>query len=612
MKIEPRDLKRVLVTDCGSTTTKALLFEETSEGWRQTHRGEAPTTVEEPVADVTIGAINAFSEIEEISGIKLLKPTGSTDEDSPFILRDKANRQGDGIDLYLSTSSAGGGLQMMVAGVVRDITTESAERAALGAGAIVLDAISQDDGREEHERIKKIRHLRPDIVLLTGGVDGGSRTHAVEMAELLLAASPRPRFGDTLKLPIIYAGNRDVQEEVKEILEKVAQVSIVRNVRPALDVEDLGPAREAIHEFFLTHVMSHSPGYGKLLKWTPVAVMPTPAAVGDMVLGYAKKHSEQVLCVDIGGATTDVFSVFRNKQAEDVFNRTVSANFGMSYSVANVLVETGAQNIMRWLPYKISEYELRDRLRNKMIRPTSIPQTKEDLWLEQAVCREALRLSLQHHRSLAVGLSGVSHESGIADIFSQQGSRYELVDLMKLDLVIGSGGVLSHAPHRLEAALMMLDGFALQGLTKIAVDSIFMMPHLGVFSSVHPSAAEEIFRKDCLVHVGHAIAPVFSPKLPSDCEIANILIEGKSAGILRRGKVSRLELQQGSQVHIKIEPIHQSVDVGTGVGKPLERAIEIGLHGIILDGRNRPIELPLNESARIDFQRNTLVELKIW
>ena len=322
-----------------------------------------------------------------------------------------------GIDLYLSTSSAGGGLQMTVAGVVRQMSAESAERAALSAGAIVMDAISADDGREDHERIQRLRHLRPDIVLLTGGVDGGSQEHVVEMAETLVAASPRPRFGDSLRLPVIYAGNSDATEDVRRILEKTAQVAVVDNVRPTLEAENLSPAREAIHEFFLAHVMSHSPGYDKLLRWTPVPVMPTPAAVGDMVRGYAEATGRAVLCVDIGGATTDVFSVFENRRGEPVFNRTVSANLGMSYSVANVLIEAGVESIRRWLPYGLEPPALRDRLRNKMIRPTSIPQTLEDLWLEQAVCREALRLALFHHRSLAVGLSGVQQQRGIADIF---------------------------------------------------------------------------------------------------------------------------------------------------------------------------------------------------
>lgn len=605
MKTNPDNLETVLVTDCGSTTTKALLFQKTENGWRQTCRGEAPTTVEAPVADVTVGARNAYREVQEVSGRKILIDQSA--DEAPFLV---STDEKSGIDLYLSTSSAGGGLQMLVTGIVRQMSAESAERAALGAGAIVMDAISADDGREDHERIERIRHVRPDIVLLTGGVDGGSKTHAVEMAEILLSASPRPRFGETLQLPVIYAGNKEVADEVEEILGTMAQVQVVENVRPTLEEENLGPAREAIHEFFLTHVMSHSPGYGKLLSWTPIPVMPTPAAVGDIVQTHAEEEDLQVLCVDIGGATTDMFSVFNDSSGKKVFNRTVSANLGMSYSVANVLVEAGAEKIARWLPYEIGESDVRDRLRNKMIRPTSIPQIPEDLHLEQAVCREALRLALDHHRSLAVGLSGVQQRRGIADIFSQASSRYELVDRMNLDIVIGSGGVLSHAPNRLQAALMMLDGFGLEGVTQIAVDSIFMMPHLGVFASVHPKAAQEIFHHDCLVGIAHSVVPVFSLN-EGRTKLAEVKIDGESVGTIVKGELEQVKLEAGKAVTITVEPLGKEINVGAGAGQVFSKDITVGVSGLLLDGRNRPLELNSDVSERVSSQKKLFETLGI-
>lgn len=593
MRTKPIELKTVLVTDCGSTTTKALLFEKRSDRWHQTFRGEAPTTVEAPVADVTVGALNAFGEIQELSGRAIIK--AESGEGSPFIVTEADSSRG--IDLYLSTSSAGGGLQMLVAGVVKNITTESAQRAALGAGAIVMEAVSADDGREDHERIERIRHLKPDIVLLTGGVDGGSSSHVVEVGEMLVAAAPKPRFGDTLRLPVIYAGNSQAAAEVKEIVSRIAQVVVVDNVRPSLDRENLGPAREAIHDFFLSHVMSHSPGYGTLMSWSPVPIMATPAAVGDVVQQYASSSKQNVLCVDIGGATTDVFSVFLDRSGAHAFNRTVSANLGMSYSVANVLVEAGTEAVRRWLPFEMSDSTVRDLLRNKMIRPTSIPQTMEDLWLEQCVCREALRLSLKHHRSLAIGLEGAKTDRGIADVFRQSSDRYQLVDLMKLDVVIGSGGVLSHAPSRMQAALMMLEGFGLEGVTQLAVDSIFMMPHLGVFASVHPEAAQQIFENDCLLYLGCSVVPVYPAKGSISGSLATVSLDGATLGKVIRGKATRFMTPQTGEGLLKVEPLYSSVDVGAGQGKTIERRVRLGECGILGDGRNRPIVIPSNNVA---------------
>lgn len=582
MIVEAEKLQRVLVTDCGSTTTKALLFEKTVDGWRHTGRGEAPTTVEEPVADVTVGARNSFRELEELCSLKILAEDGSA---APFITERTEKR---GIDLYLSTSSAGGGLQMLVAGVVQSMTAQSATRAALGAGAIVLETLSADDGLEDHERISRIRHLRPDIVLIAGGVDGGSKAHAIELAELVRAANPRPRFGDTLKLPVIYAGNKEAIAEVTEILAETCEIKIVENIRPTLERENLGPAREAIHEFFLSHVMSHSPGYGKLLAWSPVPVMPTPAAVGTMVQTLALQKKLQVLCVDIGGATTDVFSVFRGDGDAPVFNRTVSANYGMSYSVANVLIEAGIENILRWLPYAADPSVVKDQLRNKMIRPTSIPQTKSDLLLEQAVCREALRLSLIHHKQLAVGLSGVKRSRTISEIFSQKGAQKSFFEAQKLDLVIGSGGVLSHAPQRLEAALMMLDGFSLWGLTELAVDSIFMLPHLGVLGSVHPAAATEILFKDCLVRICHSIVPIYPADWPEGTVLAEVHFNSRKIAKLKAGILERINDFEASSGMLQVFPSSRKVDCGNGPGVLVEKQIEFAPEGLILDGRNRP------------------------
>ena len=210
------------------------------------------------------------------------------------------------------------------------------------------------------------------------------------------------------------------------------------NLRPQLEAENLGPAREAIHRLFLEHVMAQAPGYDKLLTWTSAPIMSTPRAVGEMVQLAAQEEGVDVLAVDIGGATTDVFSVFGGQ-----FNRTVSANLGLSYSVGNVLVEAGTPNIRRWIPRPINEDELRNRLRNKMIRPTTIPQTVEDLLIEQAVAREALRLALIHHGALASGLKGVQQARTMADLFTQASAGRTLVDMMSLGVIIGSGGILS-------------------------------------------------------------------------------------------------------------------------------------------------------------------------
>ncbi|HVV87450.1 MAG TPA: glutamate mutase L, partial [Kofleriaceae bacterium] len=504
--IDPDRVRSVIATDCGSTTTKAILIEKNERGeYRLASRGEAPTTVEAPVEDVTHGVLNAVREIQELRGRRFLSDGSAAHPyrdgaRGPHIIRPE--QDGVGTDLYISTSSAGGGLQMMVAGVVKNMTAESAARAALGAGAIVMDSIAINDRRLPHEKIERIRQLRPDMILVAGGTDGGTRKHVVAIAELLRAAQPRPRLGTAFDLPVIYAGNRDVRPEVARLLDGKVSLQFVDNLRPTLEEERLGPARDAIHDLFMEHVMAQAPGYGKLMTWTDVPIMPTPGAMGLIIKALADRDRVDVVGVDIGGATTDVFSVFGG-----VFNRTVSANLGMSYSVSNVLAEAGIADIQRWVPFDLHEAELRDRIGNKMIRPTTIPQTLDELKIEQAIAREALRLSFVQHKQFAVKLTGAQRQRTVGDAFAQ-GDEHSLVDMMALDLLVGSGGVLSHAPRRAQSMLMMIDAFQVEGVTELAVDSIFMMPHLGVLSTIHPAAATEVFEKDCLVRLGTCVAPV--------------------------------------------------------------------------------------------------------
>jgi len=574
------DVSRIVATDCGSTTTKAILIERRDGEYRLAGRGEAPTTVEAPFDDVTVGVLNAVGELEELTGRRFL-----ADQKVTTPVADDA-----GADLYLSTSSAGGGLQMLVTGVVKTMTAESAQRAALGAGAIVIDVIAVDDGREDHERIARIRSIRPDMILMSGGTEGGTVQHLLDTAELLVAADPRPRLGKAFKLPVIYAGNSAAREGVQQVLGDRVELIVEENLRPQLESENLGPAREAIHRLFLEHVMAQAPGYDKLLTWTSAPIMSTPRAVGEMVQLAAREEGVDVLAVDIGGATTDVFSVFGGQ-----FNRTVSANLGLSYSVGNVVAEAGAANIRRWIPIAVDEDDLRNRLRNKMIRPTTIPQTVDDLLIEQAVAREALRLALLHHGALASGLKGVQQARTMADLFTQASAGGTLVDMMSLGLIIGSGGILSHAPRRQQAAMMLVDAFEPQGVTRLAVDSIFMMPQLGVLAQALPEVAMEVFRRDCLVALGTVVAPVGRAR---EGEVILDWRVGAESGQLRAGKLQRLALATGERAEAEMDPA-RGMDVGEGKGRRWTGMVEGGAAGVIFDGRGRPLVLPSDEEQRL-------------
>ena len=621
--VDKDKLTVIVATDCGSTTTKAILIEKKGDVYRQTFRGEAPTTVEAPFEDVTKGVLNAVQELEELSGRNIIdwKAVDDPKHDPtklPFLT---PNSGENGVDIYISTSSAGGGLQMMVAGVVESMTGESAQRAALGGGAIVMDVLASNDGRLPHERIERIRRLRPDMILLSGGIDGGTTKHVADMADIIAAADPKPRLGHSYQLPVIYAGNTDARGKVgfaftdkdkdgKALKDKDGKpkykvaLSEVDNIRPTLENENLAPARAEIQDLFEEHVMAQAPGYDKLLKWVGAPVMPTPAAMGYIIQTIATVNSMNVIGVDIGGATTDVFSSFEVETSpgfkERLFNRSVSANLGMSYSISNVMAEAGWENVMRWVPFDVNEEYLRDQIKNKMIRPTTIPQSLASLVIEQALAREALRLAFEQHKLLATGLKGVQRVKSLDEAFSEGDAGGTFIKMMDLDLLVGSGGVLSHAPRRNQSMHMMIDAFLPEGFTMLGVDSIFMMPHLGVLAQVHPDAAEQVFDRDCMIYLGPVIAPHGQTRFGDVVGEYNIDFGG---GKVESGKLLFGELKLfpdfpvGAEAIVEFNP-SRKFDVGEGNGKPRKQKMKGGVVGLVLDGRGRPVGLNPDAAER--------------
>lgn len=586
-----KEMKYILVTDVGSTTTKARLFHKIKGEWRYLLSGESPTTVEAPYENVIMGVKNAIRETEELSDLTILS------EDGEII---KSHSKGRGVDFYCTTSSAGGGLQMIVSGVIKTMTANSANRAALGAGSIVMDVIAVDDGREDYQKIDRIQHLRPDMILLAGGTDKGANTLVMQTAELIVASDPKPRLGIDYELPLVFAGNKDLRPAIKELMSDKFALSIVDNLRPVLEVENIEPARTAIHELFMEHVMSHAPGYPELMTWTDLDILPTPAGEGIAIQLISKVEEKNIIGVGLGGATTNVYSIFDGK-----FIRSVSANLGMSYSICNVLKEAGIENIVRWIPFKIDELNVVNMLRNKMIRPTTIPHTLKSLVVEHAVAREALRLGLLHHKTLATKLKGVKAAHRMMGDMFELTFKETYIDMMKIDIIVGTGGLLSHAPRRAQSLLILIDAFQPEGITKIYQDSVFMMPHLGILSQVFPEIAWNIFEKDCLIKLGTVIAPL--GRASQGKQVINARIDMPGEKVIDRdikfGEIIRIPMAEGLKANVIISP-ERDFDIGAGLGKKLETTIEGGVVGIVIDARGRPLTFPEDNEEK----KRTLIE----
>jgi hypothetical protein len=359
----------------------------------------------------------------------------------------------------------------------------------------------------------------------------------------------------------------------------------------------------------MEHVMSHAPGYPRLMKWTDVDIMPTPAGEGMAIQLIADTYKKNSIGVGLGGATTNVYSVVDSR-----FVRSVSANLGMSYSVSNVMKEAGIGNIVRWLPFERDEEDIGRRLSNKMIRPTTIPQTLEELIIEHSVAREALRLGLVHHKTIATRLKGARlGEAMLRDSIFDQELEETYIDMLRLEVIAGTGGLLSHAPDRIQSMMILTDAWQPEGVTWMFQDSVFMMPHLGVLSTVYRDAAWNIFDKDCLVRLGTNIATRGTPVLGS--EIMKISWENPDGSefkeSLKSGEIKRIRLPEGTEVDALIEPA-RGMDVGNEPGQALEAKVMGGVGGVILDGRGRPLELPEDADARMKLLRSWFESVNMY
>lgn len=480
----------LIITDVGSTTTKALLLQRTDDNsLRFVNSADVPTTVEKPFEDVCVGVARAITKLESLTGENLSRGTGM-----PSVP-------------YLSTSSAGGGLQMIVFGLTSVETGRIAENTASNAGGVILKMISIDDNLQAVEQMLAIQNLHPDMIMLAGGTDGGAVAGVVRLAELLALSKPQPKFRQTMKIPLVYCGNIEAREFVKEVLEDSFDVHIVDNVRPSMEELNTEPARNEVHRLFMENVMERAPGYSELKNYVVSDILPTPSGVEKILRLYGAHIQESVLMMDMGGATTDIFSCITGE-----YSRTVAANTGMSYSIANILSKSGIERLMYYLPREFDENIVRDYIYNKTIFPTYVPENESEELVEQAAAICGTETSWREHLDACYKTSRI----GFLDKLKSQNrkmfeetfltSEEEPFNLSDIGLIIGSGGVVSHA-DRNRAFWILAEGFKPFGITKLAIDRDFRSPHLGVLSEIDGEAALSLFLKECLEDIGWVVAP---------------------------------------------------------------------------------------------------------
>jgi len=580
---EEQHLGSILLADCGTVMTKAVLLDQVAGQYRFVAQGKAPTTAEYPWSDVTAGIRQAVEQISQFTGRRFFDAGGD------LISPETTSREG--VDAFAATASASQPLQVVLGGLVRDLSVASAQRAAASTYSIVkaiLSGSSQDAELTEESRARTIRDAAPDVICIAGGTEGGAAGPVLKLVETaalacsLMEQSARPR--------LLFAGNSRLRRQVVRIVDKRAELHVADNVRPTSAEENLHSAQAQLDALYVQGKMGQLPGISAVSGWSAASLTPTARAFGRLVqyLWHLGDQSRGVLGVDIGAANTTLVAVFDGQ----VFT-TIRGDLGITFGGEQLVRRQGAETLTRWLPAAMSADEVRGVLINKEIRPTSIQQEPGELWLDQALAREAIRTTLR------IAHPGWRH--GTAPAFP---------NLLPLcDTIVVSGGILAHAPRPGQVALIVLDALEPIGVSTLVLDAYGLAPALGNVATIKPVAAVEALDSGALVNLATVVAPVGQARRGDIVLKAKVTYDsGGTFGVdIAYGDLEVLPLPPGQQAVLELHPSRQ-FDVGLGgPGKAGKRRVSGGLVGLIIDARGRPLRL----SGKAD-RRQSQMQQWLW
>lgn len=443
----------LLIAEIGSTTTLINGFNIEGKP-KYLGQGQSDTTVLE--GDVNIGLKNAIEDLR-----KNLK-TSSIEYNE-----------------LMATSSAAGGLRMTVHGLVYDMTVKAAKEAALGAGANIKQITA---GKLRESDLDRIKEIEPNIILIAGGVDYGERETGIYNSQLIKSLD--------LNIPVIYAGNIENQDEVREIFNDTNyELFIVDNVYPRIDELNIDPTRRVIQDVFEKHII-HAKGMEDIRSIVTGNILPTPGAVmnGSRIL---YEDIGDLMTIDIGGATTDIHSVTDGSDEisrilispEPFAKRTVEGDLGVYINFKNILERIDKAEIQNEL--NISSKELEDINNNFQPIPGNDLERKYVELLSFYSAKEAI----------------YRHVGRLRDIYGPSGKETiaEGKDLTKVKYIIGTGGPLTKLPNmseKLENLINSVHGNYLlpDRNSTVLIDEKYIMASLGIMAKKYPEVALKLLR----------------------------------------------------------------------------------------------------------------------
>jgi hypothetical protein len=569
----------LLAIDVGEINTRAVLFDVVEGRYRFLAIGSARTTAHAPHNHIGEGVRRAITRLEEITGREFI---GEGDR-----LITPSGLDGSGIDLFVGTISAGPPLRIIAVGLLEDISLASARRLAKTTYAEVVDTLGLNDRKKPEERLDTILSHRPDVIVIAGGTENGATNSVIRLVESVgLACS---MMSSEQRPEILYAGNQTLVGEVESRLGSLTSCYFSPNVRPRLEVEQLSPAQTSMAEIFRSIRAKQIPGVGDLDEWSGNKLTPTSTAFGRIIRFLSKVYdpTKGVLGIDVGASATTIAAAFDGELALSVY-----PEFGLGQGLPGLLEHTTSDEILRWIPLEVGDDYLRDYIFNKKIHPASIPVSTEDLAIEQAIARQAIRSAL------------LAAEPG----FPKKVRRSEVGMLPWFEPIVATGSVLTRAPTAGHSLLTLIDAVQPTSITTLVLDQSNLAASLGAAASVNPILAVQVLESSAFLSLATVISPISNTRPGTPILRLRVTYESgdETSFDIKQGTLEALPIPMGESARIRLQPLHRS-DVGMGgPGRGGSVRVVGGILGVVIDARGRPLRLPRDTSRRQEIYKKWL------
>ncbi len=572
----------VLAIDVGTTNTRTALFDVVDSRYRFIASGTAPTTVNAPYKDIGEGIGIALDRLQAITGRIIIGSDGS------FIIPTRID--GSGVDKIVATLSAGPPLKVIVLGLLDDLSLGSVRRVAESTYSKVVDSIGLNDPRNPAERIDAIIKHSPDLIIVAGGTNGGASQSVIQLLESVGLASyliPKEK-----KPEVLFAGNETLQEEVKQIMGSLVSVDCAPNIRPTLGAERVSAVHIPLAKLVGKVQARRISGVQELDRWSEGKMLPSATAFGRIIRFLSKIYDPKkgVLGVNVGAGSTIIAAGFSGKISLGVY-----PEYSLGSQLKELLTHTSLQSISRWLHEDVSRDYLQDYLHTKALYPASIPATNEDLDIEQALARQAMRLSINR----------------LAADFLPLARRSSQKLLPQFEPILASGSVLTCAPSKGHSLIMLLDGIQPVGITTFVLDESHIISAIGSVAAVNPVLPVQVLETSAFVNLGTVISPLSNVR--ANTPILKVKMQTDDGNeqdlVVKQGSLATLPLPIGQSARLNLSPL-QRADVGMGgPGRGGKLQVIGGALGVIFDARGRPIRLSSDMAKRREENRRWLMQL---